>query len=85
MGNLHRLHTLDISQTALSGVEQLVISSHSLDSANFTNLDLSALTNLQTIEVGTHSLTNMKTVKATGLTNLQSFKIEEGSLMRARE
>lgn len=85
MGNLHRLHTLDISQTALSGVEQVVISSYSLDSANFTNLDLSALTNLQTVEVGTHSLTNMKTVKATGLTNLQSFKIEEGSLMRARE
>ena len=83
--SLHHLHVFDISSTALRGVEQLVIDSNSLDSPALTYLELSALTNLQSITIGVHSLTGVKTLKATGLPNLHSFLIREGSLMKAKE
>ena len=83
--NLHDLHVFDISSTALRGVEKLVIYSNSLNSPALTHLELSALTTLQSITVGSHSLTGVKVLKATGLSNLHSFVIQEGSLMKAKE
>ena len=85
LGNLPHLQTIDISANALQNMTTLTFYSNSLNSANLTDLDLSHLTNLEEIVIGSNSLTGVQSVKATGLSNLRSFVIGEGSLMNVKE
>ena len=85
LGNLPHLQTIDISANALQNMTTLTFYSNSLNSANLTDLDLSHLTNLEEIAIGSNSLTGVQSVKATGLSNLHSFVIGEGSLMNVKE
>ena len=85
LGNLPHLQTIDISANALQNMTTLTFYSNSLNSANLIDLDLSHLTNLEEIVIGSNSLTGVQSVKATGLSNLRSFVIGEGSLMNVKE
>ena len=85
LGNLPHLQTIDISANALQNMTTLTIYSNSLNSVNLTDLDLSHLTNLGEIVIGSNSLTGVQSVKATGLSHLHSFVIGEGSLMNVKE
>ena len=85
LGNLPHLQFIDISNNALQNMTILTIYSNSLNSANLTDLDLSHLTNLEEITIGSNSLTGIQSVKATGLSNLHSFVIGEGSLRNVKE
>ena len=85
LGNLPHLQSIDISDNALQNMKFLTIYSNSLNSANLTDLDLSHLTNLEEITIGSNSLTGVQSVKATGLSNLHSFVIGEGSLKNVKE
>ena len=85
LGNLPLLQTIDISVNALSNMTALKIFSNSLNSANLTELDLSPLTNLEKITIGSNSLRGVQSVITTGLPNLHSFVIREGSLMNVKK
>ena len=85
LGNLPHLQSIDISANALQNMTTLTFYSNSLNSADLTDLDLSHLTNLEEIAIGSNSLTGVQSVKATGLSNLRSFVIGEGSLMNVKE